>query len=174
MFCVLKIRWRKSVLNSHLVFSLSHLMCCHCSHCMCWNYRYVHVWQMDPHFSPSACRFCSCWVMLNLKKSNGQRETNNTNNKFCQEQCVLNKSNSFCSLSYLFVEKLASAKEENLGMHQVLDQTLQELNSIWKIGKFHLPTFHKWLHSSYWSVWISQRINLICFFFITLWEYPMS
>uniref|UniRef100_A0A3Q1H1N4 Tropomyosin alpha-4 chain-like n=1 Tax=Acanthochromis polyacanthus TaxID=80966 RepID=A0A3Q1H1N4_9TELE len=27
-------------------------------------------------------------------------------------------------------EKLSSAKEENLNMHQVLDQTLQELNSL--------------------------------------------
>lgn len=29
-----------------------------------------------------------------------------------------------------FPEKLSHAKEENLGMHQVLDQTLQELNSL--------------------------------------------
>lgn len=35
------------------------------------------------------------------------------------------------SLFYVFfLEKLAGAKEENLGMHQVLDQTLQELNSL--------------------------------------------
>lgn len=31
---------------------------------------------------------------------------------------------------FFFSEKLSSAKEENLGMHQVLDQTLQELNSL--------------------------------------------
>lgn len=66
-------------------------------------------------------------------------------------------------LSYLFVEKLASAKEENLGMHQVLDQTLQELNSIWKIGG--LVIFDKQLYSSWLSIQISQRINLICLFF---------
>lgn len=33
-------------------------------------------------------------------------------------------------LSFFSPEKLSSAKEENLGMHQVLDQTLQELNSL--------------------------------------------
>lgn len=36
----------------------------------------------------------------------------------------------------LFIaESLSQAKEENLGMHQVLDQTLQELNSLWKRKK---------------------------------------
>lgn len=37
------------------------------------------------------------------------------------------------TVSYFFFfspEKLSHAKEENLGMHQVLDQTLQELNSL--------------------------------------------
>lgn len=36
------------------------------------------------------------------------------------------------SLQFFFFspEKLSSAKEENLGMHQVLDQTLLELNSL--------------------------------------------
>ena len=31
----------------------------------------------------------------------------------------------------MFAEKLAQAKEENLDMHQVLDQTLLELNNLW-------------------------------------------
>lgn len=34
------------------------------------------------------------------------------------------------SLFFPSPEKLSHAKEENLGMHQVLDQTLQELNSL--------------------------------------------
>lgn len=34
------------------------------------------------------------------------------------------------SLFFFSPEKLSSAKEENLGMHQVLDQTLLELNSL--------------------------------------------
>lgn len=33
---------------------------------------------------------------------------------------------------FLTTENLSSAKEENLGMQQVLDQTLQELGSLWK------------------------------------------
>jgi len=37
---------------------------------------------------------------------------------------------NFFYFLFLLTEKLSSAKEENLGMHQVLDQTLQELNSL--------------------------------------------
>ena len=32
----------------------------------------------------------------------------------------------------VLTEKLSQAKEENLGMHQMLDQTLMELNNLWK------------------------------------------
>lgn len=34
------------------------------------------------------------------------------------------------TFSLVSAEKLSRAKEENVGMHQVLDQTLQELNSL--------------------------------------------
>lgn len=33
-------------------------------------------------------------------------------------------------VSLVFTESLASAKEENVGIHQVLDQTLLELNNL--------------------------------------------
>ncbi|PKU42829.1 tropomyosin beta chain-like [Limosa lapponica baueri] len=33
-------------------------------------------------------------------------------------------------VSFVFTESLASAKEENVGIHQVLDQTLLELNNL--------------------------------------------
>lgn len=33
-------------------------------------------------------------------------------------------------VSLIFTESLASAKEENVGIHQVLDQTLLELNNL--------------------------------------------
>lgn len=33
-------------------------------------------------------------------------------------------------VSLVFTENLASAKEENVGIHQVLDQTLLELNNL--------------------------------------------
>lgn len=35
-----------------------------------------------------------------------------------------------CHVFFFSAEKLSHAKEENLGMHQVLDQTLLELNSL--------------------------------------------
>lgn len=45
--------------------------------------------------------------------------------------CVVSFNiSSICLYFIYFLEKLAGAKEENLGMHQVLDQTLQELNSL--------------------------------------------
>lgn len=45
----------------------------------------------------------------------------------------LSKSLVFSLCLFCFplpTEKLAQAKEENLGMHQVLDQTLMELNNL--------------------------------------------
>lgn len=93
-----------------------------------------------------ANEFYSCRIMLNQKRANSHREKANHVSFFFFSSAVHveqnNSKSSFYFLSYLFVEKLASAKEENLGMHQVLDQTLQELNSIWKVGKRSFILWH--------------------------------
>jgi len=45
---------------------------------------------------------------------------------YCVCVCIL-----LCGwVSLVFTESLASAKEENVGIHQVLDQTLLELNNL--------------------------------------------
>lgn len=49
---------------------------------------------------------------------------------------------------FFLSENLTHAKEENLNLNQVLDQTLQELNSLWIKKKKRKPsqqtTFHVW------------------------------
>ena len=51
----------------------------------------------------------------------------------------------------VLTEKLAHAKEENLEMNQMLDQTLMELNNMWASGLPTHPTrtpfqFPTWVH----------------------------
>lgn len=38
-------------------------------------------------------------------------------------------------------EKLSQAKEENLDMHQMMDQTLMELNNLWRLNLTQCPVW---------------------------------
>lgn len=65
------------------------------------------------------------------------------------------------SLFGVLTEKLSQAKEENIDMHQMLDQTLMELNNLWSYS-LTLHTFIVFfLHLAYYKT---------LFVPLTIWE----